>query len=180
MGPHVSARQSLSPFGTPGYQCPLMFPDTEDGRMKYCSYYPNSLPSFYFPVSVKVHPNKIAAANDMWNTYVGVRASKQLKDHDITEKNDLYGLGVTLARLIDSPVEIRMFATRLMTARHKDALWHASDALEECRKILKDLHEDLVRSHVYIPDSVASHDNKLGFDAALSQRRRAVVPFQHL
>ena len=178
MGPHVSTRQSLSPFGTPGYQCPLMFPDTEDGRMKYCSYYPNSLPSFYFPVSVKVHPSKIAAANDMWESYTHVRVAKKLKEHDITEKNDLYSLGVTLARMIDSPVEIRVFATRLMTAQQKDALWHASEALEECRKILKERNEDLIRSHVYIPDSAASHENKLGFDAALSQRRRAAVPFK--
>ena len=115
MVPHVSARQSIHPFGTPGYQCPLMFPDTEEGRMKFTSYYPSSLPSFYY-VSAK-SPNKISAAGDVWESYVHLRHGSKMSEHDITEKNDLYGLGVTLARLIDSPVEISKLATKLMTGK---------------------------------------------------------------
>ena len=159
MAPYVSARQSLHPPGTAGYHCPLLFPNTEEGRMKYTSYYP-------YPVTT--------TAGDMWNSYIPSR-SKSLPEHDVAEKNDLYGLGVTLARMIDSPVEIRMLATRLMTGNNKDAaLWHASDALQECAKIRS---EDLKRAHLYIPDSAASHDDDIRFTGADSQRKRLAKLF---
>lgn len=172
MVPHASARQSLHPVGTPGYQCPLLFPDTEEGRMKFTSYYPSSIPSFYYPIS-KAPPNKMAAAGDVWDSYIHLRHGTKIAEHDVIEKNDLYGLGVTLVRLIDSPTEVRMLASRLMTGKPKDALWHASDALDECAKIMKS--EDLKLSRVYILDSAASHEDNIRLSGVTSQRKRAAA-----
>ena len=141
MGPHLSARPNLEPVGTDGYICPLMYPDDDEGRTAFMTEH---------RVSHLASAGGALSAAAVWRSYANDRRRQtdsttnagtgadtgtgSRSDAEVLEKNDLYGLGITLSAVQGGgPPGLAVFARRLVLG---SGLWDVRKALAMCRRKL--------------------------------------------